>query len=196
MTEKTLSNKLDAAKPTRKEEANFTKSEIEQLGFEYLPPRGWLQLVKDRIAGLSDESDRRRLEKLLYKDSVRKEKARRKKIRSTRKRQKKRDNEHKDNFQKLNGFWNPNEAAKGKIVTLDDNKFYDSWQWTDLRFKTIKKYGAKCMLCSSTKNIQVDHIKPKSLYPDLALEPSNLQILCGPCNKGKSNKDITDFRPK
>jgi 5-methylcytosine-specific restriction endonuclease McrA len=42
--------------------------------------------------------------------------------------------------------------------------------------------------------IHVDHIKPRSLYPELALEFSNLQVLCMDCNQGKSNRDFTDWR--
>jgi len=147
-----------------------------------------LRLAKDRVAGINDESDRKRLERILYKDQVRK-------IKSKRRRKRKLDNEHKDNKGELKGFWNPKEAGQNKTQKLDDKNFYDSWQWADLRFQILKKYGAKCMLCGSKNDIQVDHIKPRSLYPKLALDPSNLQVLCAPCNKGKSNKDTSDFRP-
>ena len=43
--------------------------------------------------------------------------------------------------------------------------------------------------------IHVDHIKPRSIYPDLSLEFTNLQLLCADCNLGKSNKYDTDWRP-
>lgn len=45
-------------------------------------------------------------------------------------------------------------------------------------------------------DLQVDHIKPKSLYPKLALDFDNLQILCYECNNIKSNQVIVDFRHK
>jgi 5-methylcytosine-specific restriction endonuclease McrA len=41
----------------------------------------------------------------------------------------------------------------------------------------------------------VDHIKPRRRYPELALEFSNLQILCNRCNKQKGNK-VADYRPR
>ena len=41
----------------------------------------------------------------------------------------------------------------------------------------------------------VDHIKPRSKYPELSLVFDNLQVLCGACNKGKGNKYQTDYRP-
>ena len=34
-------------------------------------------------------------------------------------------------------------------------------------------------------HLQVDHIKPLSVYPELALDRKNLQLLCGPCNQKK-----------
>lgn len=73
--------------------------------------------------------------------------------------------------------------------------FYSSWEWAALRYDTLKHYGAKCMLCGSNENIVVDHIKPRSRYPTLELDPNNLQVLCDQCNRGKSNRDETDFRP-
>lgn len=36
--------------------------------------------------------------------------------------------------------------------------------------------------------LQIDHIQPLSKYPELALEHSNFQLLCGPCNREKSDK--------
>jgi 5-methylcytosine-specific restriction endonuclease McrA len=44
--------------------------------------------------------------------------------------------------------------------------------------------------------MHIDHIKPKSKFPDLALTEENLQILCRDCNLGKSNRFNTDFRLK
>jgi 5-methylcytosine-specific restriction endonuclease McrA len=42
--------------------------------------------------------------------------------------------------------------------------------------------------------INVDHIKPRRKYPELALTESNLQVLCGTCNHGKGSWDETDWR--
>jgi 5-methylcytosine-specific restriction endonuclease McrA len=43
--------------------------------------------------------------------------------------------------------------------------------------------------------IHIDHILPRSKYPELSLVFDNLQVLCESCNLGKSNKDETDWRP-
>lgn len=72
--------------------------------------------------------------------------------------------------------------------------FYQSLEWYKLRFLVLKKYGRKCMCCYSTNNLHVDHIKPISRFPELALIFNNLQVLCKDCNLGKLNDDYTDFR--
>jgi len=85
------------------------------------------------------------------------------------------------------------KVALGRQETVD--QFYQSREWQELRYKVLKKYGRRCMCCGTTKGvIQVDHIKPRSKYPMLALVQSNLQVLCRDCNLGKSNIDETDFR--
>lgn len=87
--------------------------------------------------------------------------------------------------------------AREKKEAVD---FYQTWAWKSLRYQALKKYGAKCMLCGATPEtgakICVDHIKPRSKFPELALDIRNLQVLCSDCNMGKSNWDETDWRDK
>lgn len=82
----------------------------------------------------------------------------------------------------------------------DLKSFYDRRDWIELRYRVLRKYGWKCMACGATKasgaQIHVDHIKPIKLFPDLALREDNLQVLCKPCNFGKSASYMDDFRPK
>jgi len=77
--------------------------------------------------------------------------------------------------------------------------FYESREWKALRYQVLIAYGATCQCCGATRadgvTIHVDHIKPRSLYPALALDFKNMQVLCEPCNIGKSNLDETDWRP-
>ena len=67
-----------------------------------------------------------------------------------------------------------------------------------VRMMALKQYGARCQCCGATPAMgavmNVDHIKPRKLFPHLALEVSNLQILCHECNHGKGNWDMTDWR--
>ena len=73
--------------------------------------------------------------------------------------------------------------------------FYDSKEWRSLRYQVLKEQGRICALCKSRDGrMHVDHIKPRSLYPELALVFENLQVLCEACNLGKSNRDETDWR--
>lgn len=76
--------------------------------------------------------------------------------------------------------------------------FLESFEWRRLRMKALKQYGAKCMCCGATPAsgavMNVDHIKPRKIFPELALSLENLQILCHDCNHGKGNWDMTDWR--
>jgi hypothetical protein len=99
---------------------------------------------------------------------------------------------------------NVNTLAKRKLAdNLNDNKlnsmlFYESNDWKTLRYKAIVMYGNKCMCCGRSPKdnitIHVDHIKPKSKFPNLKYDINNLQILCHECNEAKSNIDQTDWR--
>lgn len=87
-------------------------------------------------------------------------------------------------------------ADKRKVRKI--NVFYDSREWKELRYAALKRYGAKCGLCGVTRAdgavLNVDHIKPRSKFPELALDIENLQILCAWCNQGKGAHDMTDWR--
>ncbi|KGJ91091.1 HNH endonuclease [Thalassotalea sp. ND16A] len=76
--------------------------------------------------------------------------------------------------------------------------FYQTRAWLELRVEALSILPAKCCLCGATKEsgaqLHVDHIKPRSTHPHLQLELNNLQILCQPCNIGKSNKFNEDWR--
>lgn len=88
--------------------------------------------------------------------------------------------------------------AKTQLNNIDrDSSFYELREWKELRYKAFKVYGRKCNLCKAeNRELHVDHIKPRSKFPDLELKLSNLQILCRDCNLGKSNLDETDWRIK
>lgn len=75
---------------------------------------------------------------------------------------------------------------------------YASEEWRLLRYQALKRDGGKCACCGRTRKdgvvMHVDHIKPKSRYPQHAYELSNLQVLCDDCNLGKGAHDETDWR--
>ncbi len=84
------------------------------------------------------------------------------------------------------------------ICHLPAVKFYASREWRTIRYMALNHYGNTCMACGTSPKqgaiIHVDHIKPRSVFPELSLDFSNLQILCEDCNIGKSNKSKTDWR--
>ena len=76
-------------------------------------------------------------------------------------------------------------------------EFYKTREWRDVRYKALVNFGKKCQACGETGGyIHVDHILPRSKYPDRELDINNLQVLCEACNIGKSNTDTTDWRDK
>lgn len=92
------------------------------------------------------------------------------------------------------------QPPKQKYVDPNGPDFLTSYAWRTLRMQALKLYGPVCMCCGDSPQngavINVDHIKPRKHFPQLALDIGNLQILCGACNQGKANWDQTDWRPK
>ncbi len=78
------------------------------------------------------------------------------------------------------------------------NEFYDSADWAKARYAALRKVAGFCQCCGNrptTSNpLHVDHIKPRSKFPELELIVSNLQVLCRLCNIGKSARDMTAWR--
>lgn len=83
--------------------------------------------------------------------------------------------------------------------SLNENiDFYKTKAWLNLRLKALERYGRRCVSCGASVQtgavLHVDHIKPRSLYPELALDINNLQILCEACNLGKMASMEQDWR--
>ena len=82
---------------------------------------------------------------------------------------------------------------------IASSAFLQTFQWEKTRMKVLTTYGNRCMCCGARPHTSadivlcVDHIKPRKTYPKLALELSNLQILCNHCNHGKGNVFQVDW---
>lgn len=91
---------------------------------------------------------------------------------------------------KGNGRVKKNWPSKS-IVPL----FYNTESWIRLRYDILLRDGRVCACCGRTDGVMnVDHIRPRHKYPELAYDPSNLQVLCATCNRGKGARDETDWR--
>ena len=87
---------------------------------------------------------------------------------------------------------------KKKKTSVASDSFLSTYEWRKVRMQALKKYGPVCQCCGATPAtgavMNVDHIKPRKLFPSLALDVNNLQVLCHECNHGKGNWDQTDWR--
>ena len=87
---------------------------------------------------------------------------------------------------------------QSRKVNPATDAFLETYEWRRVRMEALKKYGSRCQCCGATPadgvKMNVDHIKPRKLFPHLALNLDNLQVLCEPCNHGKGNWDMTDWR--
>lgn len=90
-------------------------------------------------------------------------------------------------------LWNPRTN-----VRRDSVEFLKTYEWRRVRFMALKASNGRCQACGASREsgaeLNVDHIKPRALFPALALDLENLQVLCSECNHGKGNWDMTDFR--
>lgn len=89
---------------------------------------------------------------------------------------------------------------KKKLEFCQTDDFLSSFEWRRVRMEALKSNDGRCECCGRGKHdgivLHVDHIKPRKKHPELALEVSNLQVLCNECNHGKGNWDETDWRKR
>jgi 5-methylcytosine-specific restriction enzyme A len=76
------------------------------------------------------------------------------------------------------------------------NLLYQSAEWKELRKKVMHRDNYMCTKCktknSITNSLQVEHVKPKSIYPELMFDLNNVITLCKRCHA----KTITFGRAK
>lgn len=85
-----------------------------------------------------------------------------------------------------------------RYIASEKAAFFKSRLWQVARYQALKRSEGRCETCGASPDkdnpLQVDHIKPFSKHPHLALALSNLQVLCRQCNMGKGAWDETDWR--
>ena len=62
--------------------------------------------------------------------------------------------------------------------------------WKQQKYKVQNGCCAICQHSIPLKGSHIDHIKPLSVYPHLALDTRNMQIACPDCNASKGDKNI------
>ncbi len=100
--------------------------------------------------------------------------------------------------------WNAERAAR-RPSRAAKREFRSSLAWRRVRFAALaanaERNGgiAKCELCGATAQssgaeLHADHIEAVSRNWSRRLDPTNVQILCCPCNTGKLDGPAADFR--
>lgn len=92
----------------------------------------------------------------------------------------------------------------------DGKLFYEQWRntadWKQWRAHQLERQNWQCTCCLQVMKLgqtiflangdfklqpnhpTVDHVLPKSLFPELALDKQNLIMLCWTCNEKKGNR--------
>jgi 5-methylcytosine-specific restriction endonuclease McrA len=72
------------------------------------------------------------------------------------------------------------------------NRWRDSIEGKEWKQKQYEKQQGKCPDCSfiahNVDYLEIDHIKSISTNPELAIDITNLRLVCSPCNKKKGGK--------
>jgi hypothetical protein len=89
--------------------------------------------------------------------------------------------------------WFPLDQLEQEFNDSKEVKFdYYSKDFRELRLQVFLRDGEVCAYCKTVPapgtSLTIDHIKPVSKFPELALDIDNLQVLCWECNQKKSNK--------
>lgn len=67
----------------------------------------------------------------------------------------------------------------------NDKKVRNSWQYALWRNAVLRRDNYACVMCGDDRRskLQVDHIKPFSLFPELRFAIDNGRTLCEECHK-------------
>ena len=76
--------------------------------------------------------------------------------------------------------WNDLQRLYLNVTAKDGASL--NWSWQKCKREFYKLVPKKCACCGSKKKIEVHHIKPRHLFPLLALVLSNLIALCKGCH--------------
>lgn len=83
-------------------------------------------------------------------------------------------------------------VLRGDTPTDEEGRAIEYGDYKDARDDLIDRMGDYCSYCEVALHSQVDveHVQPKSLNPELELEWKNFLLACGNCNSIKGNKEV------
>ena len=83
----------------------------------------------------------------------------------------------------------PERVAAGKTLfssyTRQENRVF---RVVRERLATTCSGATRCGYCEDSAGDEIEHIKPKDLYPEDVFVWENYLLACGPCNRGKNNR--------
>ena len=84
------------------------------------------------------------------------------------------------------------KAVTHRHSTRKRDPFYSSTEWIRLR-STVVAHVSRCAYCHApfkpgAKKVG-EHFRPRRLYPELELTPSNIYAVCEKCNNAKSARE-------
>jgi len=156
--------------------SSITAAEARTIGMRYPPPKGWLRTFGE--IEISKQLADRLIDVLESKTA----------------------SEGDVNGRNMRGLKALHTVAfEPATKDVTSNEFLRSFAWRKARMQALLRSNSTCECCGRTVRehgvaLNVDHIKPRKLFPQFALDQSNLQVLCEDCNHGKGNWDWTDWR--
>ncbi len=88
-------------------------------------------------------------------------------------------------------------ATYADRVTEADRRFKQRNTAKNATFKAVREAldhmcsgGRRCAYCEDSAADEVEHVKPKALYPEDCFRPQNHVYACGPCNGPKNNQAL------
>ena len=81
------------------------------------------------------------------------------------------------------------QLRKGKELFKKHNRLSNPvFRVVKQKLKEMCSGAQRCNYCEDSAGDEVEHIKPKSLYPETVFVWDNYLLSCGQCNRGKSNR--------
>lgn len=97
--------------------------------------------------------------------------------------------------------WNKGKTGKESHSYRERNGNWSGGSKRTMANYVLTRDDYVCQVCGHREPeiMEVDHIKPKSVYPEFALDMNNLVTLCPNCHRRKTNRErqsIVDMKKR